>query len=285
MRIYKLGVIGKPIGHSLSPKIHNLFAQQTGIKIDYQPYQVSPDALDIFIRDFFNNGGDGLNITLPHKIACIESADDKSALVKKIGAANILIHNKDSNKIIADSTDGNGFVEDLHCKAIKLAQTNVLILGAGGAAQSIIPAIQNEKPANIFIDNRSPGKIQPVIERYLSSGDNNDGPFSSLSDLKSFSGNNHIKKGMQLVINTTSAGFDGPFQWDGDLYANEKTVFYDLSYSNAHGITPFLKWARQYSDQCHDGIGMLINQAALSFEMWTGIKPDTKITTAEMLNE
>ena len=82
MRIYKLGVIGKPIGHSLSPKIHNLFAQQTGIKIDYQPYQVSPDALDIFIRDFFNNGGDGLNITLPHKLACIASADDKSALVK-----------------------------------------------------------------------------------------------------------------------------------------------------------------------------------------------------------
>ena len=274
MRDYKLGVIGDPIDHSLSPKIHNLFAKQTKITIDYQPYHVLPENLDSFIKDFFINGGDGLNVTLPHKINCLRSVWGSSSLVKFIGAANTLRYIKSSEKIMADSTDGKGLVQDLKDK-FKLFSANVLILGAGGSALSIIPSIENCSPVNIILDNRSQEKIQPLIERL-------DDPFrinTKIVQIDNFEGD------IDLVINATSAGFSGPFKWHRELNINDKTVFYDLSYSNNKEKTPFLEWASQYSDSCYDGFGMLINQAALSFKYWTGTKPDTKITKPDLFND
>jgi len=132
MKSYKLGVIGNPIEHSLSPKIHSIFAKQVNIQIDYQAYKVNENDLEPFIKDFFKSGGDGLNITVPHKINCLNVADEYSPSVKLIGAANTLSSNKISNKIYAHTTDGAGFVADVIKKSIPIFNTNVLILGAGG---------------------------------------------------------------------------------------------------------------------------------------------------------
>ena len=285
MKSYKLGVIGNPIEHSLSPKIHSIFAKQVNIQIDYQAYKVNENDLEPFITDFFKSGGDGLNITVPHKINCLNVADEYSPSVKLIGAANTLSSNKISNKIYAHTTDGAGFVADVIKKSIPIFNTNVLILGAGGAAQSIIPMIHEKDPASIVLDNRTQEKIQTVLDRYnlLKSVEPSKGV--QLTDLKNFSKHRSLADNINLVINTTSAGFEGPFSWNEDIFTTRDTIFYDLSYSKTDSLTPFLKWASHYSDQCHNGIGMLINQAALSFELWTGIKPNTDISENEIFNE
>jgi len=285
MKSYKLGVIGNPIEHSLSPKIHSIFAKQVNIQIDYQAYKVNENDLEHFIKDFFKSGGDGLNITVPHKINCLNVADEYSPSVKLIGAANTLSSNKISNKIYAHTTDGAGFVADVIKKSIPIFNTNVLILGAGGAAQSIIPMIHEKDPASIVVDNRTQEKIQTVLDRYnlLKSVEPSKGV--QLTDLKNFSKHRSLADNINLVINTTSAGFEGPFCWNEDIFTTRDTIFYDLSYSKTDSLTPFLKWASHYSDQCHNGIGMLINQAALSFELWTGIKPNTDISENEIFNE
>jgi len=285
MKSYKLGVIGNPIEHSLSPKIHSIFAKQVNIQIDYQAYKVNENDLEPFIKDFFKSGGDGLNITVPHKINCLNVADEYSPSVKLIGAANTLSSNKISNKIYAHTTDGAGFVADVIKKSIPIFNTNVLILGAGGAAQSIIPMIHEKDPASIVVDNRTQEKIQTVLDRYnfLKSVEPSKGV--QLTDLKNFSKHRSLADNINLVINTTSAGFEGPFSWNEDIFTTRDTIFYDLSYSKTNSLTPFLKWASHYSDQCHNGIGMLINQAALSFELWTGIKPNTDISENEIFNE
>jgi len=285
MKSYKLGVIGNPIEHSLSPKIHSIFAKQVNIQIDYQAYKVNENDLEPFITDFFKSGGDGLNITVPHKINCLNVADEYSPSVKLIGAANTLSSNKISNKIYAHTTDGAGFVADVIKKSIPIFNTNVLILGAGGAAQSIIPMIHEKDPASIVVDNRTQEKIQTVLDRYnlLKSVEPSKGV--QLTDLKNFSKHRSLADNINLVINTTSAGFEGPFSWNEDIFTTRDTIFYDLSYSKTNSLTPFLKWASHYSDQCHNGIGMLINQAALSFELWTGIKPNTDISENEIFNE
>ena len=285
MKSYKLGVIGNPIEHSLSPKIHSIFAKQVNIQSDYQAYKVNENDLEPFIKDFFKSGGDGLNITVPHKINCLNVADEYSPSVKLIGAANTLSSNKISNKIYAHTTDGAGFVADVIKKSIPIFNTNVLILGAGGAAQSIIPMIHEKDPASIVVDNRTQEKIQTVLDRYnlLKSVEPSKGV--QLTDLKNFSKHRSLADNINLVINTTSAGFEGPFSWNEDIFTTRDTIFYDLSYSKTNSLTPFLKWASHYSDQCHNGIGMLINQAALSFELWTGIKPNTDISENEIFNE
>ena len=285
MKSYKLGVIGNPIEHSLSPKIHSIFAKQVNIQIDYKAYKVNENDLEPFITDFFKSGGDGLNITVPHKINCLNVADEYSPSVKLIGAANTLSSNKITNKIYAHTTDGAGFVADVIKKSIPIFNTNILILGAGGAAQSIIPMIHEKDPASIVVDNRTQEKIQTVLDRYnlLKSVEPSKGV--QLTDLKNFSKHRSLADNINLVINTTSAGFEGPFSWNEDIFTTRDTIFYDLSYSKTDSLTPFLKWASHYSDQCHNGIGMLINQAALSFELWTGIKPNTDISENEIFNE
>ena len=285
MKSYKLGVIGNPIEHSLSPKIHSIFAKQVNIQIDYQAYKVNENDLEPFITDFFKSGGDGLNITVPHKINCLNVADEHSPSVKLIGAANTLSSNKITNKIYAHTTDGAGFVADVIKKSIPIFNTNILILGAGGAAQSIIPMIHEKDPASIVVDNRTQEKIQTVLDRYnlLKSVEPSKGV--QLTDLKNFSKHRSLADNINLVINTTSAGFEGPFSWNEDIFTTRDTIFYDLSYSKTDSLTPFLKGASHYSDQCHNGIGMLINQAALSFELWTGIKPNTDISENEIFNE
>ena len=282
MKMYKLGVIGNPIDHSLSPKIHNLFAKYLNIDIEYEAYQVFPENLDTFIKNFFKNGGDGLNITLPHKIKCLNSADELSETACQIGAANTLTYDKKTKKIYADSTDGKGLVEDL-IEQIRERKgfRNILILGAGGSAQSIIPALIDQfkhasNPFHIYIQNRSRDKIKKIITSY--------------SDLISqnnvcvvdFDGSPHHYLDIHqigIIINTRSDDFqDFSFSKISNYLVNPG-FNYDLRYSKEGAMTPFTKAIESGGlghRQTINGIGMLINQAALSFEIWTGKKPSER---------
>lgn len=270
---YKLGVIGDPIEHSLSPKIHNIFSKQTNINIDYQAYHVLENSLDNFLKDFFSNGGDGLNITLPHKINCLPFANIKSSLVNLIGAANTL-RSDSSGRISAESTDGIGLVKDLKNKC-SISSANILILGAGGSALSIIPSLDACKPRNIVLDNRSKNNLERLIKRFSDSNEIH----SRILSLDNFN------EDIDLVINATSIGFSGSFNWHRELKINYETVLYDLSYSKDHNQTPFLKWSSQRSEKYFDGFGMLINQAAASFALWTGVEPETNITKLDLIND
>jgi shikimate dehydrogenase len=163
----KLGVIGDPIDHSMSPYIHAQFAKAAGLKINYKPFHVVESDLNEFIESFFAEGGYGLNVTLPHKLNCVRSADILSGEVELLGAANTLSKNN-NNKIIASSTDGLGFIKDCSDKNIEISNKRVLILGAGGASQSIIPSIARMNPAKLMVDNRSPDKIEQLLAKFSS---------------------------------------------------------------------------------------------------------------------
>ena len=252
----KLGVVGDPIAHSMSPMIHSQFGDIAGLEIDYKSFHVIESDLDKFIADFFADGGYGLNVTLPHKLNCIYCADILSSEVQLLGAANTLSKNS-NNQIIASSTDGIGLIRDCSEKNIEISNKNVLILGAGGASQSIIPSIARMNPKKLMVDNRSPDKIENLLEK-----------FSSFK-LQSFQDNNEP---IDLLINATSAALSGAFHWNIQNELNEETVFYDLSYGKASA--QFFSWASQFSKNRFDGTGMLIAQAAYSFELWFDTFPD-----------
>ena len=252
----KLGVVGDPIDHSLSPLIHSKFGAMNGMEIDYQLFHVVQKDLIEFIKDFFSKGGHGLNITLPHKLNCVNAADILSSEVEMLGAANTLSKNQDG-KIVASSTDGLGFIRDCSDKNIEIDNKRVLILGAGGASQSIIPAIARMNPAKLMVDNRSPNKIEILTEK-----------FSSFN-LQSFE---HNDDPIDLLINATSAALSGPFDWDIQNQLNKETIFYDLSYGKAS--KKFFSWSSQFSKNRFDGTGMLIAQAAFSFQLWFDTFPD-----------
>jgi len=283
MKMYKLGVIGNPIEHSLSPKIHNLFAKYLNIDIEYEAYQVLPENLNTFIKNFFKNGGDGLNITLPHKINCLNSADQLSETARQIAAANTLTYDKKTKKIYADSTDGKGLVEDLIEQVTEgKGFGNILILGAGGSAQSIIPALIDEfrhasKPFHIYIQNRSRDKIKKIITSYSDLISQNN---VYVVDFEDFSSNYLDSNQIGVIINTRSDDYQDFSFSKISHYVVDPGFNYDLRYSKEGAMTPFTKAIKSNGLLQHrqtiNGIGMLINQAALSFEIWTGEKPSER---------
>tara|TARA_B100000902_G_scaffold139863_1_gene137910 strand:+ start:1289 stop:2161 length:873 start_codon:yes stop_codon:yes gene_type:complete len=288
-RTIKLGVVGDPIDHSLSPKIHKLFAERANIEIEYLAYRVTSSNLENFIKNFFEGGGTGLNVTLPHKVDCLNSANDCSLIVKKIGAANTLSKIKRSNQIFADSTDGIGLIKGLYEARINELKSDILILGAGGAAQSIIHDLQDRRPRVIAIANRTKDKIKPIVNRFPPFEHDDLYPNTQVVDIETYL-SEWDYQGFHTVINATSAREDSDFMWCESLPIESATNFYDLSYSSQEEITPFMRWARQQGKTStgkiiSDGFGMLIHQAALSFEIWTGVKPDTTITKAELFYE
>ena len=283
MKMYKLGVIGNPIEHSLSPKIHNLFAKYLNIDIEYEAYQVLPENLNTFIKNFFKNGGDGLNITLPHKINCLNSADQLSETARQIAAANTLTYDKKTKKIYADSTDGKGLVEDLIEQVTEgKGFGNILILGAGGSAQSIMPALIDEfrhasKPFHIYIQNRSRDKIKKIITSYSDLISQNN---VYVVDFEDFSSNYLDSNQIGVIINTRSDDYQDFSFSKISHYVVDPGFNYDLRYSKEGAMTPFTKAIKSNGLLQHrqtiNGIGMLINQAALSFEIWTGEKPSER---------
>ena len=257
-KIYKLGVIGDPIDHSLSPFIHSRFGRQENISLDYRAYKVSNIDLNSFIDEFFSSkSAKGLNITLPHKKNAVAAVDKLSEEASFLEAINTI--NQKSTMLYGHTTDGDGLIKDLNEKNINIKDKRILIIGAGAAIESVLYKIINAKPATLTILNRTIERAEILQVKYRSMINISIRAESSLYD---------------LVINGSSAGLTGEFSPPDESLFNKDTIFYDLNYS-LNG-TSFCNWAENISENSYDGTGMLIAQAALSFYEWFGVMPDTK---------
>lgn len=251
--LIRCAVIGQPIAHSKSPAIHQAFARQFGLPLEYQKIECAPEQFAATVKQFFADGGRGLSVTLPHKAAALALADSASERAQFAGAANTL--GIDSNGAIwADNTDGIGLVRDLARLGIAVRGQRLLVLGAGGAAAGILPALQAEMPAQLALCNRTPANAQALLERFsgVQLAAATDAPYT-------------------LVISTVSTGAAAllatlPLQSGGSGY--------DLNYGER--AEPALTAMRALGlSGCHDGRGMLIEQAAAAFARWHGLTPDT----------
>lgn len=257
------GVVGHPVGHSLSPFIQAMFARQTGESISYRLYDVSPDEFSGFVAGFFDRGGRGLNITVPHKIVAVEAANELTTRAAHAAAVNTLAL-RDDGTILGDNTDGPGLVRDL-CDNLGLVITNrrLLIIGAGGATRGILAPLLGLSPTSVVIANRTPERAQALAAAFTDLGATQGVGFEDVGD-----------KPFDLVINATSASLSGDIPPIPEGAIGRGTVCYDLAYGRA--ATAFVEWARARGcAQALQGWGMLVEQAAESFRLWRGVRPAT----------
>lgn len=249
-------VIGNPIDHSLSPTIHHYFASQMHKKIAYEKILGDEEAFEKQVLAFFKSGGKGLNITLPFKQRAFILASHFTPRCLKAKSANTLwMHN---SALWADNTDGIGLMTDLS-RYINLDDKHVLILGAGGAVHGIIEPLLMSNIANLTIVNRTQEKLVRL---------SHDFPKVSTTTLEKLSAH------FDLIINATSASLTGVKMILPVALLKNKPLCYDLSYAK-NQATPFVKFAKDQGCQAYDGLGMLVEQAAESFLIWQGVKPDT----------
>lgn len=258
----KFAVIGDPVAHSLSPSIHAAFGEQTGVALDYQALQVGAQVLEASLTRFHDEGYDGLNVTVPHKTAVLAACESLSPAAEQAQAVNTLI--RTDTGWHGDNTDGIGLLADLQQQDVDLVGRRVVVLGAGGAALGVLPALLGSGAAEVVISSRNPWKPEALAERLAPLG-----PLRPCTHL--------ALKGdrFDLVINATSIGHQGRFLRIPFPLLADTAVAYDLSYGPAH--QPFQQWARsQGAVQVLDGLGMLIEQAAAAFQRWNGQTPDTR---------
>lgn len=262
--IDRYGVMGYPVSHSRSPVIHRLFAAQTDQELQYELLQVAPKQLDKAVQQFGRTGGKGLNITVPHKSEVVRLVSDMTDRARNAGAVNTLIFR--DNEIYGDNTDGAGLMQDLQVNlGLTLEGANILILGAGGATRGIVAPLLEAKPASVIIANRSLSKASALANHFSV-----DGPVSAcrFNDVRSV-------PEYDLIINATSAGLKGETPPYPEEAVHPQTLCYDLSYGLK--TTPFSQWAaEQGATRSVMGWGMLVEQAAESFLLWRGVRPDTE---------
>lgn len=268
--IDRYGVMGYPVSHSRSPVIHRLFALQTGQEMQYELLQVAPEKLDVAIRQFQRTGGKGLNITVPHKSEVARLVDQMSERARTAGAVNTIAFR--GGELYGDNTDGIGLLRDLNVNlGVNLEDTNILILGAGGATRGIIGPLLEMQPALLRIANRTLDKAQYLVDHFEKIGPVAACRFDEVP----------VAEPYDLIINATSAGLRGDTPPYPEAAITENTFCYDLSYGL--NPTPFSTWAREHgAKKSVMGWGMLVEQAAESFHLWRGIRPDTAPVLKQM---
>ncbi|MFA5983099.1 MAG: shikimate dehydrogenase [Methylococcaceae bacterium] len=266
----RYAVFGQPINHSKSPRIHQLFAEQTGQLLTYTAQEVSASQFKTAVREFFGNAGKGLNCTVPLKQLAWELADNKTPRAQLSKAVNTLALHSDGS-LIGDNTDGIGLVTDLtQHHSLQLNGMRILILGAGGASRGILGPLLEQAPKTIVIANRTLAKAVDLAQEFgqakvIACG------FEDLADQQ-----------FELVLNATSASLSNQLPPLPKSLLSPNAVCYDLAYANQ--ATAFVLWGQQqHARKSVDGLGMLVEQAAEAFFIWRGIRPDTK-PVLELLN-
>lgn len=264
----RYAVIGQPVGHSLSPRIHRLFAAQAGADLRYEAIEVAPAALAETLERLRAGGYRGLNVTLPHKAEVAALCEAVSERARIAGAVNALSAGGVGWR--GDNTDGEGLLRDLARLRFAIAGKKILLLGAGGAARGILAPLLDGKPAELTLSNRNPWKPEELAEQFRPHGRIRPCTHIALKGDR-----------FDLIINATSAGHRGEMpKLPGPLLADGGAC-YDLSYGQAHA--PFAAWARsQGAAHVADGLGMLVEQAASSFQLWRGTRPDTTAVLAAL---
>jgi shikimate dehydrogenase len=262
--LIRLALFGRPIRSSLSPSIHRMFADQLGLGIDYQPIEIGADGFTQAIEAFRLDGGVGCNITLPLKHDAYQLASGCSDEVKRAQAANTLVHQPFG--WFAHNTDGVGLVADLTTNnGISLSDLRILILGAGGATAGVLGCLLKGNPAEVVMVNRNLERARNISGRFDSAVEVKVVSWADLSLQGSF----------DLVINATSLGHQGKAPpLSASIFA-PGALCYDLNYYKAS--KPLRALCETMQQSYIDGLGMLVEQAASSFEIWTGKRPDSSV--------
>jgi len=256
------GVIGNPIAHSKSPEIHQKFAASCQVELEYNKYLVSEQNLQEFVTDFFEQEGTGLNVTLPFKQSVIQLVDELTENAKLCQSVNTLYRNKEG-KLCGATTDGDGLLLDLDKLGFIHQGKNILVIGAGGASVSIICALLKQQ-TKVRIINRSQDKIAKLVDQ-----------FSGIGDIGIFNQEEKNHNREQITFNGVISAISNP---NNNLYQSilpslkSDAFIYDLNYAERAEET--LNYFRENGlTRSSDGYGMLVGQAAKSFEIWHGVMP------------
>jgi shikimate dehydrogenase len=272
----RYAVVGNPIGHSLSPRIHTLFAEQTDQHLVYEARLGDPERFERQVRNWFREGLRGLNVTVPFKEEAFRMMDFRTSRAERAGAVNTAWSEADG-RLTGDNTDGAGFMRDL-VERLGFAPRGqrILILGAGGATRGLLAPLLATAPARLVIANRTAERAHGLVQSF--------GDLAVSTNLQA-SGLDDLPDGpYDLLINATAAGL-GMDRLDlpAGLLAGD-AVAYDLVYGPP--AEPFLAWTReQGAARVTDGLGMLVEQAAEAFAIWRGVRPDTRPVLATLRAE
>ena len=264
----RFAIIGHPVAHSLSPRIHAAFAAQTGIGLTYE--LIDADNFEAALSAFT---GDGANITLPYKLDAAGLCKTLGERAQRSGVVNTLT--RDGDGWHGDNTDGLGLVRDFTGRhRLDMRGRRVLLLGAGGGARGVAPALLDAGIADLFIVNRTPGRTDALADSLAEPSRVHPRYFDDIDSLGEF----------DLVLNATSATRGGELPKLPMSLVGRRTTVIDLSYGGA--AIPFLAWGRAAgAENMFDGLGMLVEQAADSFNIWHGVRPDTDDIYAQLRKE
>jgi len=268
----RYAVIGNPVAHSKSPQIHAEFARQTGQDIAYDRLPAPLDAFVATARRFFDEGGLGLNVTLPFKREAWSMVDAHAGGALAAEAVNTI--KVEGDRLVGYNTDGKGLVTDLQNNlGVQVRDRRVLLMGAGGATYGVMQPLLEQRPALLVVANRTPDKAVALVGHFrqlaqLTPGGVAAKSYAELSDAQ-----------FDLVINATSAGLSGEMPPLPDTVFAQGAMAYDMVYGTD---TPFLAFARSHGASVADGLGMLVEQAAESFYIWRGKRPLTAPVIAKL---
>lgn len=265
-------VIGHPIAHSKSPKLHGYWLKAYEIEGHYIPMDVAPENLETVLRNMHKMGFVGANVTIPHKERALEIADQVTDRATLIGAANTLIFHEDG-KILADNTDGYGFIQNLRQSAPDWDPTigPAVVLGAGGAARAVIASLLDVGVPEIYLSNRTRARADQLRDDFG----------ARIKVVEWVQAGNVIEDGV-TVVNTTSLGMTGKPELRVPLDGLQKTALVtDLVYTPLN--TMLLDTAHAKGCTTVDGLGMLLHQAVPGFERWFGTRPQVSKETRRVM--
>ena len=260
----RYAVFGHPIGHSQSPRIHGVFAEQTGQDICYAAEDVPANDFRQALDRFVEQGGKGLNCTVPLKELAFLVSDTKSERAERAKAVNTLVIGEDGG-LFGDNTDGVGLLRDLIANlGIPVNGRRILVLGAGGASRGILQPLLAERPGRLVIANRTPGKAAALAEEFIGLGEIGGCGFDGLAG-----------ESFDLILNATAASLSGALPPLPENILSPGGACYDLAYGKQP--TAFVRWGESLGAALSvDGIGMLVEQAAEAFFIWRGLYPQTQ---------
>lgn len=256
----EFALFGNPVVHSKSPLIHQLFAEQTGIKYDYGKVLVPLNKFEKKLDNFFCRGGKGANITLPFKELAYHKVNESTEQAQICGSVNT-IKRLDDHRLLGDNTDGIGLILDLERLRFIQKRMHILVIGAGGAARGVIAPILNYS-CRITITNRTFNKADELAKR-----------FSAIGQINALMLESIHSADYDLIINATSSGVAGEVPAISANIFKQNVFCYDMFYRLNE--TPFLTLAKKHGVLRYaDGIGMLVGQAAFAFKLWHSKLPD-----------
>jgi shikimate dehydrogenase len=266
----RYAVIGHPVHQSRSPFIHARFAAQTGQVISYSAIDATAELFESTVKEFFASGGKGLNVTIPHKEAAARLADELTARAQRAGAVNLMAVRQDGS-VLGDNADGAGLVRDLVTNHhVDIGGRSILLLGAGGAARGVIAPLLELKPISFTIVNRNLERARALAQRFADLGPVRATGYDELEEMP-----------FDLVINATATSLAGTLPPLPAAVINAHTTCYDLAYGKDG--TTFTRWAQRLGcAQTITGLGMLVEQAAESFQLWRGVRPATDAVLREL---